>query len=132
MRDGAKTAEAKMANFTINGKEHELKLTYKGVKKLNGLYDGGAFAVLGKAMMGDLDTFPHIIQAALIHTDENYTLEAVEQAIDEAMDNESLDLDAIIRLSNEVVTQSFFYKATVNKLLADNKPAKKALEQLLK
>lgn len=121
-----------MANFTINGKEHELKLTYKGVKKLNGLYEGGTFEVLGKAMMGDLDTFPHIVQAALMHTDEYYTLDAVEHAIDEAMESESLDLDGIMRLSNEVVTQSFFYKATVTKLLADNKPAKKALEQLLK
>lgn len=121
-----------MANFTINGKEHELKLTYKGVKKLNGLYEGGTFELLGKAMMGDVDTFPHIVQAALLHTGEGYTLEAVEQAIDEAMESESLDLDGVLRLSNEVITTSFFYAKTVNKLLAENKQAKKALDQLLK
>lgn len=121
-----------MANFTINGKEHELKLTYKGVKKLNELYSGGALDVVGKAIAGDLETFPHIIQAALLHTGENYTLEAVEQAIDDATEAEQLDFLGIIRISNEVVTQSFFFKTTVAKLLADNKQAKKAMDQLLK
>lgn len=121
-----------MANFTINGKEHELKLTYKGVKHLNALYSGGALDVVGKAIAGDLDTFPHIIQAALLHTGENYSIDTIEKAIDDATESEQLDFLGIMRLSNEVVTQSFFFKATVAKLLADNKQAKKAMEQLLK
>lgn len=121
-----------MATFTINGKEHELKLAYKGVKRLNALYEGGTFELIGKAMMGDLDTFPYIVQASLMHTGEDYTLAQVEDAIDAAIEAEELDHSAILRLSNEVITQNFFYKATVAKLMAKNKAAGKALEDLLK
>lgn len=121
-----------MATFTINGKEHEMKLTYAGVKKLNGVYEGGSFEIIGKAMMGDLDTFPHIVQAALLHTGENYSLTQIESAIDEAIESEKLDMTGILRVSNEVITQSFFYRATVEKLMAKDKAAKRALDDLLK
>jgi len=121
-----------MARFEINGKEYELKLTFESVKYLNGLFEGGSFEVIGKAIMGDLNTFPHIIHAALFHTGENFALKDVEKAIDEAIQNEKLDLDGIVKLSNEIVANSFFYKKTVDKLLKENKEAKKAMEQLLK
>lgn len=121
-----------MATFTIGEKEHELKLTYAGVKKLNGLYEGGSFELIGKAMMGDLDTFPHIVQAALLHTGENYTIKHVEDALDAAIEAEKIDMNDILKLSNEVITQSFFFKATVAKLLAKDKGAKKMLDGLLK
>ncbi|MCG7345307.1 tail assembly chaperone [Sporosarcina sp. ACRSL] len=121
-----------MATFTIGEKEHELKLTYAGVKKLNAIHEGGSFELIGKAMMGDLDTFPHIIQAALLHTGENYTFAQIERAIDEAIEGERLDMNDILRLSNEVITQSFFYKATVTKLMSKDKKAKAALDELLK
>jgi|SRR6185312_7286576 len=120
-----------MATFEINGKEHELKLTYAGVKRLNGLHEGGSFELIGKALMGDLETFPHIVQAALLHTGEDYTLKAVEKAIDDAINAEKLDMQDILKLSNEVVTQSFFYRATVNKLMAKDATAKAALDELL-
>lgn len=120
-----------MATFKIDGKEHELKINYNGVKYLNAIYEGGSYEMIGKAMMGDLEAFPYIVHAALKHTEQNYTLAAVEKALSEAMDAEELDMDAILKISNEVVTQSFFYKKTVEKLLKDNKQAKKALEQLL-
>lgn len=121
-----------MATFTIGEKEHELKLTYAGVKKLNGIFEGGSFELIGKAMMGDLDTFPHIIQAALLYTGENYTIAHVEGAIDAAIEAETLDMNGILKLSNEVITQSFFFKATVAKLMAKDKSAKKMLDELLK
>ena len=121
-----------MATFTIGEKEHELKLTYDGVKRLNKVHEGGSFELIGKAMMGDLDTFPHIVHAALLHTGEKYTFASVEAAIGEAFESERLDMDGILRLSNEVITQSFFYKATVAKLLAKDKSAKAMMELLLK
>lgn len=120
-----------MATFTINEKEYELKLTYASVKKLNGIYEGGSFELIGKAMMGDFDTFPHIIQAGLLHTGENYTLETIELALSDAIEAEKMDMNDVLKMSNEVITQSFFYKATVNKLMAKDKNAKKALEELL-
>lgn len=120
-----------MATFEINGKEYELKLTYKAVKHLNGLYDGGAYELIGKAIMGDLETFAHIVHAALMHTGENFSFKDVDNAIGELVEQEKLDQDTVTKLSNEIVTNSFFYKATVDKLLKDNKQAKQALELLL-
>ncbi|MHC8516771.1 tail assembly chaperone [Sporosarcina sp. ITBMC105] len=121
-----------MATFEINGKEYELKIDLKAAQYLNSIYDGGSFDVIGKAMMGDLDLFPHIIHAGLRHTKENFSFAQVEEAIVDATANEKLDLDGILKLSNEVITQSFFYKKTVEKLLKDNKQARKAIDQLLK
>lgn len=120
-----------MANFVIDGQEYELKLNYAGVKYLNAIYPNGSFEVIGKAMMGDLDTFPHVISAALKHTGRNFSLATIEAAIDDQMASEQLDLDAILRISNEVVTKSFFYAKTVAKLTKDNKQAQQALEKLL-
>lgn len=121
-----------MANFTINGKEQELKLTYAGVKYLNKVTEGGALSVVGQAMQGDADLFPHVIIAALKHTGEQYTLVDAEQAIEDAITEERLDFLGIMRLSNEVISESFFYKALMTKMMADNKEAKKALDKLLR
>ena len=121
-----------MANFTINGKEHELKLTWEGVKYLNNVTEGGALAVVGKAMQGDADLFSHVISAALKHTKLNHSLADVDEAIGLAIEEERLDFLGVMRLSNEVITDSFFYKAMVTKMMADNKDAKKAYEKLLK
>ena len=121
-----------MANFEIGGKEYELKLDFKGVKYLNSICEGGSYELIGKAMMGDLDTFPYILHAALKHTGENFSLNAVEDAISAAMEAEKLDLDGVLKISNEVVTQSFFYKKTTDKLMKDNPEAKKAMALLLK
>lgn len=121
-----------MANFTINGKEHELKLTYTGVKYLNGVVGGNALEVVGQAIQGDLDIFPHVISAALKHTGENHTISDVEQAIEQAVEEERLDFRGIMQLSNEVIAESFFYRAIMTKMMTENKDAKKALDKLLK
>ena len=121
-----------MANFTINGKEHELKLTYVGVKYLNGVVGGNALEVVGKAMQGDLDIFPHVIAAALKYTEESYTLADIDKAIELATAEERLDFLGIMQLSNEVIAESFFYKTIMTKMLTENKDAKKALDKLLK
>lgn len=121
-----------MATFKINGKEHELKLTYKAVKRLNAQFEGGPLEVLGKAVAGDFNAFPHIVHAGLLHTGEEYTLDAVEEAIERAVENEELDLREIMRISNDVVTDSFFYKATAEKFLAKDKKAKQMLDDLRK
>lgn len=119
-----------MANFEIKGKEYELKITYKAVKYLNSQFKGGSYEVIGKALSGDLEAFPVIIKAGLIHTEENFTTKEIEKAIEEAVDSESLSLEDITNINKEVVTDSFFYKATVEKLVSQNPEMKKALEQL--
>lgn len=120
-----------MAYFEIKGKEYELKLTYKSVKRLNKAFEGGSFELIGRAVQGDLDALPIILHAGLLHTDENFTKADVEQAIEQAIEQEKLSFDGIIKLTNEVVTDSFFYRPTVEKLTKNNPEMKKALEQLL-
>jgi len=119
-----------MAMFEINDKEYELKLTYKAIKHLNGLFDGGSYELIGKAMQGDIESFPQIVHAGLFHTKENITLKAVDTRIEELIDNGELSQEGIAKISDEVVTQSFFFKATVDKLMKNNPEMKTALEQL--
>lgn len=120
-----------MVSFEINGKEYELKLNFKAVRHLNSLYQGGAYELIGKAMLGDLDTFINIVHAGLLHTGENFKLKDVENAIEKLFEEEKLDQDEITRISNEVVTNSFFYKPTVEKLTKKNPQAKQALDLIL-
>lgn len=120
-----------MAHFTVNETEfNDLKLTYKGIKYLNNVA-GGAFEVVARAMQGDVELFPHVLYAAILGQEKKISLREVEEAIEVALEEEKLDLMEVLRISNDVVTESFFYKATVTKLLADQKDAQKALKTLL-
>lgn len=119
-----------MVTFEINEKEYELKLTYKSIKYLNGLFDGGSYELIGKAIQGDIEAFPKIVHAALFHSGENIALKTVEAVIEENVDNGELSLEDIAEISDKVVTQSFFYKSTVEKLMKRNPEMRKALEQL--
>lgn len=120
-----------MATFTINEKEYELKLTFESVKRLNNSFEGGNIEVIGLALAGDFDAFPKIVHAALIHTGNNFTQKAVNGAIEEAFEREELTLESIQRITNEVVTDSFFYRPTVEKMFEGNPALKKELEQIL-
>jgi|SRR5690625_256624 len=119
-----------MITFEINGKEYELKLTYKSIKYLNGQFKGGSYELIGKALQGDFETFPYIVHAGLFHTDENIALKNVEERIENLINNGELSLEDIAIICDKVVTQSFFYKATVEKLMKNNPEMKKSLEQL--
>lgn len=119
-----------MATFTINEKEYELKLTFESVKRLNNAFDGGSYDVIGRAISGDLDAFPTILQASLLHTGENFTKRAINKAIEDAFNAEELSLEDIQRIANEVVTDSFFYAPTVKKMAEQNPQLKQALDQL--
>lgn len=116
----------------MNGKEHEVKLTWESVKYLNKVVEGGSLAVVGQALQGDLDLLPHVIHAGLKHTGENYKFADVEKAIELAVTEERLDFLEILRISNEVVSESFFYAPMVTKMLAKTKGAKEQIDSLLK
>lgn len=119
-----------MAHITIGDKEYELKLTYKAVRRLNSAFTGGAYEIIGKALQGDLDAFPTIVHAALLHTGENFSQKKVDDAIEELFEKGELTFEDVARVSDEVVTQSFFFAATVEKLMEKNPEMKKALEQI--
>jgi hypothetical protein len=121
-----------MARFEVGGKEYELKLTYASVKHLNELFPGGSLELIGKAMTGDLATFSLIVHAALFHTKQNFSIATVEEAIEDAFNAEKIDMDYVLKTSHEVVTESFFYKKTVDKLLANDPNAAKQLKALTK
>lgn len=121
-----------MAHFELNGKEYDLKLTYESVKHLNKTVEGGSLGLVGKAMMGDIDVFANIVHAGLFHHGQNFSFKEVEAAIEESILNEKLDSHDVFTLSNEVVTDSFFYRNQAKKLLADNPQAVEALEKLKK
>lgn len=119
-----------MATFEIGEKEYELKLNYASIKRLNSAFEGGSYELIGKAISGDFEAFPIIVQAALIHTGENFTKKAVEEAIEQAIDGEKLTMEDVSIISDAVVTDSFFYKPTVAKMMKNNPEMKAALEQL--
>lgn len=119
-----------MTTFEIEGKEYELKLTFESVKKLSKVFDGGSYEVVGLALAGDLDAFPAIVHAGLIHTGKNFTRKQVDKAIEEAFESEKLTLDDIAKVGKEVVADNFFYKPTVQKLLKKNPDAKKAMKAI--
>lgn len=119
-----------MELFEINGKEYELKLTYKSIKLLNGAFEGGSYEVIGRAIQGDLDAFPTIVHAALLHTDENISRKDVEERIEELIDSGELSFDGITKISDTVVTRSFFYAPTVEKMVKQSPELAKGLEQI--
>lgn len=121
-----------MERFEIKGEEHELKLTLNSVKYLNGLYEGGAFMLIQKAVSGDIETFIDIVHAGLFHTEKGFRRKDVEKAIEEGIAEERIDLDYVNRVSYGVVAESFFFKKTMEKLFGSDPEAKKQLEFLMK
>lgn len=121
-----------MERFEIKGEEHELKLTLNSVKYLNGLYDGGGFMLVQKAITGNIDTFIAIVHAGLFHTDKGFTVKDVEEAVELGIAEEKIDLDQINRTCYGVVAESFFYKKAVDKMFANDPEAKKQIEALMK
>ena len=119
-----------MATFEINGKEYELKLTYQSIKLLNKSIEGGSYGIVGNAIAGDLEAFPNIVHAGLIHTGENFSLKTVESEIEKLIDSEKLSLDDVAKICDEVVTQSFFFAKTVKKMVDANPEIEKALKLL--
>lgn len=122
--------------FEIDGKELELKITWEGAKRLNehfGGEDDGAMAVVGKAIQGDLDTIPKVIQSALIH-ERRYPLKTIEDEIAKGVESGELDLFELMKLVKETVADSFFYKRAYNQMMkmAGDNEAKEALENFYK
>lgn len=120
-----------MATFIIDENEYEVKLDYKSVQRLNREFSGGALELVGLSLSGDLDAFPTILHAGLLHTDKNFTKKKINEEIEKAFENETLTFEYIHKLMNEVVTNSFFFRPTVNNMMKKNPEMKKELDNLL-
>ncbi|HDR3899222.1 TPA: hypothetical protein QCO88_001728 [Bacillus cereus] len=115
--------------FEVKGKEHELKYGFEAIKLIDG--NGGPFEFVQKAMQGGLEDFVDVIYYALIHTGEGITRKDIEEEIERQLLSEELSFDDILKVNKAVVLNSFFFKKTVNKLLASmGEDQKKAFESL--
>lgn len=120
-----------MARFEVDGKEYELKLNFKSVKHLEGLYEGGSLGFVGSAMTGSLDVFSNVIHAALFHTKENLAKGTIDESIEKAFDEGKIDLSYVFETINEVVLESFFFAKVVSNLKAKNPEAFETLNEIL-
>lgn len=102
--------------FEIGGKEYELKFGLKAIKLID--ETGGPFEFVQKAMQGGISDFVDVVYFALIHTNEGITHQTVQDEIERKLLAEELDLDDVLKYNKAVVLNSFFFKKTVNKLLA--------------
>lgn len=125
--------------FEIEGKEHELKLTYKAIQEINKKYKGGAQEVVSVAMLGDLEIFEDAIYFGLLHTEQGFTREKIQEALEKLMEKEILTQEYIKSVIKEVITDHFFYKATAQKMKVkmlqkvekENPDSKEMMEDLL-
>ncbi|MDQ0270721.1 tail assembly chaperone [Cytobacillus purgationiresistens] len=120
-----------MAMFEVGQKEYELKLGFKSVKHLEGLYEGGSLGFVGVAMSGSLEVFADVIHAGLFHTGESLSKETVEQAIEKAFNDGKIDLEYIHKTINEVVLESFFFAKVVKNMKAKNPEVFEQLNEIL-
>ncbi|MFS0562624.1 tail assembly chaperone [Terribacillus sp. 179-K 1B1 HS] len=121
-----------MQRFNIKGEEHEIKLNLDAIKYLSGLNEGAAMALIGKALVGDIETYENIIYAGLFHTGKGFTKKDVQAEIEKAIEEERLDLDEINRTCYAVVADNFFYKKTVERMFKDDPKAKAQIEKLMR
>ncbi len=116
--------------FTIEGEAHELKLNWESMKQLNKMYGDGQFQLIGSALTGDLETYSRIIYAGLIHTNKDYTVYQVEDAINEAFESGKITLSELYDTIYTVLLDNPFYKATVDKMIGKSSEVKEALEMV--
>ncbi|KAA1803584.1 hypothetical protein FXB61_005698 [Bacillus cereus] len=124
--------------FEIEGKEYELKLTYKSIAELNKKYEGGANQVIAACLQGDLDLFEDAVYFGLMHTEEGFTRAKVTVAIEKLFVEEKITQQYIEDVLNEVVADNFFYKAKTKQyknrmkkqLLAKNPDFKEIAEEM--
>ena len=126
-----KWEELLMATFEINGNEYELKLNYEAIKLLNNAYKGGSMELIGQVLSSNIEVFPVIIHAGLLHTGENISKQQIEEELSNKINNQKLSLEDLRQLGGELVTENFFFKPTLDKMLASDPKMKKAYEQLM-
>ncbi|MEH7456319.1 tail assembly chaperone [Bacillus sp. JJ1127] len=115
--------------FEIKGKEYELKYGFEAIKLIDA--NGGPFGFVQKAMQGGFSDFIDVVYYALIYTQEGITRKDVEAEIERQLMAEELSFDDILKINKAVVLNSFFFKKTVTKLLANmTEDQKKSLDAL--
>jgi|SRR5690625_980792 len=120
-----------MAKFEIDGTEYELRLDYDAIVTLNKSFKGGSMELIGQVLASNIEVYPIIIHAGLLHTGEKITKKQVEKELSKLINEQKITLEDLRKLGGELVTENFFYKPTLDKLLAIDPEAKKAYGQLM-
>lgn len=120
-----------MATFEIDGKEHDLRIDFKAVQSINKQYDS-PMEFVGMTIAGNLDAIIDAVHAGLQHEKKGFNRTRVETEVQKKIEGEQMDLQQFMKLGYEVVSESFFYKKTVNKLLNSDPEMKKQYEALMK
>lgn len=101
-----------MANLTLNGKEYELKFTYKAVLALEKVYNlgiGKIFKELDLENMGVLTTFVY----ACLKRHEDFktaTVDDVADLLDEAFENEEITFETLAGALQDAIENSVITK----------------------
>lgn len=120
-----------MAVFEIDGQEYDVKLNIEAINKINKKHDS-ALSFVGEVMQGNLDVFIDVIHFGLLHTGKGFTRKQVQEEFEKKFANEEIDLDYILVTGNEVVTDNFFFRKTVNKMMASDPEMKKQADLIYK
>lgn len=119
-----------MATFIIDDKEFDLKITYEAIERLNKAFEGGAYEVVGRALSNDIEAFPTIVHAALIHTGEKFTKKKIDEVVKQMYVDETISFDYIQQVYKEVIMDSFFYKPTFQRMMKANPEMKEMYKQM--
>ena len=120
-----------MAVFEIEGKEYDVKLNLEAINKINKKHNS-ALEFVGEVMQGNIDVFIDVLHFGLLHTGEGFTRKQVEKEFNEKFENEEIDLDYILVTGNEVVTDNFFFRKTVNKMMKSDPSMKEQMDLIYK
>lgn len=118
-----------MARFEIQGKEYELKLDFKALTEVDKLYNS-PLEFVGKVLGGSLDAFVDVVYFGLMHSDKGFARKTVLKEIEQAINDKKMNFTDVLKIGKEVVTESFFFKETVQKMMKNNPQAMEQLSML--
>lgn len=120
-----------MPKFEVNKQEYDVRLDFKAIKVLNKEY-ATPLEFVGEVVSGSVDAFVNCLYAGLQHTGKGFGKKLIESEVEKQIEGEQLDLSDIIRIGNEALDESFFYKKTVNNLMKKDPQMKELLKELAK
>lgn len=100
----------------LNGKEYELKFTYRTIRYLEDYYGMGIGSIFEKLDMNSVRALTVYAWAMLKHNDEwkNKTVEDVEDTLDKEIEEEALSITEIGDILGDVINNSTIVKSMGN------------------
>ncbi len=102
-----------MAFIKLNGKEYELKFTYKSLNALEKYYNKGVFKVFQEESLDKLETINVFLWACLKREKDfkNKTVDQFVDMLDEALESGELTLDALTKALEQAFNESTILKS---------------------